>query len=169
MRRRWRVALILAVVVVGLIVFALVNRANLGATYWTARAQNCGSLALATNALVTSTADAQRVESCYAQAAAHCQPAVMVVNTVAVDSNATYTFVVEPSLTQQGVCSLAVIIDVSNGSGDNNATASCQSATQQPKALHIAACGGLGDVTLPAIHAASGTIGAPQSAPPGGL
>lgn len=169
MRRHWRVAMIVAVVVVGAIIFILVNSATLRASYWTARAQNCGSLAMASNALVTSTADAQRAESCYAHAVAKCQPAVLVVNTVNADSSASYSFVVEPSLTQSGVCSNAVVIDVSNGSGDNNAASACQSVTQTPKALNIAACGGLGDVTLPAIHAASGTIGAPQSAPPGGL
>ena len=169
MRRRWHVAGILAVVVVGAIVFVLVNSATLRASYWTARAENCGSLAMAGNALVTSTAQAQRVETCYAHAAAKCQPAVLVVNAVNASSSASYSFVVEPSFTQSGVCAIAVVQDVSDGSGDNNATSACQSVTQSPKALNIAACGGLGDVTLPAIHAASGTIGAPQSAPPGGL
>lgn len=169
MRRRWRVALIVAVVVVAGIVFVLVNSATLRASYWTARAENCGSLAMAGNALVTTSAEAQRVETCYARAAAHCQPATLIVNAVNADSSAGYTFVVEPSFTQSGVCAIAVIQDVSNGSGDNNATTSCQSVTQTPKALNIASCGGLGDVTLPAIHAAPGAIGAPQSAPPGGL
>ena len=158
MRRRWRVMLIVAAVVVTGVAFTAINSATLRATYWTARAENCGTLSLAGSALATPSSNARHAETCYAQAAARCQPAVLAVNNITADSNGTYSFLVEPSFTQSHACGIAVIIDESNGSGDNNATMSCQSVTQTDKALRFAACGELGDVTLPAIQAAIGAI-----------
>ena len=166
MRRRWRVALIVAGVVAIVLVGVLANSEALRATYWTARAENCGSLAINMNTLVTSTADAQHAETCYAQAAAHCRPAVLLVNAVDPASNATYSFLVEPPIGATGACELAAGTDVSDGTGDSNTVAPCQRVTQTPKALKFAACGGLGDVTLPAIHAGAATIGGGMPAPP---
>jgi hypothetical protein len=145
--------------VVLVLVGVLANSEGLRATYWTARAENCGSLAINLNTLVTSTSDARHAETCYAQAAAHCQPAVLVVNAVTPESNATYSFLVEPPIGSTGACELAASADVSDGSGDSTAVAPCQHVSQTTKALTFAACGGLGDVTLPADHAGAATIG----------
>ena len=164
MRRRWRVALIVAGVVALALVGVFANSESLRATYWTARAENCGSLAINMNTLVTSTADAQHAETCYAHAAANCKPAVLIVNAVDPNSNATYSFIVEPPMGATGACEIAAGADVSDGSGDSNTVAPCQHVAQTPKALTFAACGGLGDVTLPSVHAGAATIGG--GAPP---
>lgn len=167
MRRRWRVALIVAAVAVVALVGVLVNSESLRATYWTARAENCGSLAINQNVLVTSTTDAQRATTCYAQAAAHCQPAILIVNAVNPDSDATYSFLVEPPI-GAGACEIAAGADVSDASGDSNVVAPCRAVTKTTDALKLAACSGLGDVTLPAVHAGPATIGG-SSSPPSGL
>lgn len=166
MRRRWRVVLIVAAVAAIALVGVLANSEALRATYWTARAENCGSLAINMNTLVTSTADAQHAETCYAQAAAHCRPAVLLVDAVDPVSNATYSFLVEPPIGATGACELAVGADVSDGTGDSNTVAPCQHVTQTDKALTFATCGGLGDVTLPSIHAGAAVIGSSMPAPP---
>ncbi len=158
MRRRWQVGLVVAAVValVGVGVFA--NGEGLRATYWTARAANCGSLALNQQTLVTSTTDARRATTCYAQAAAHCQPAVLVVNAVTPELNATYSFLIEPPLGQTGGCELAINADVSDASGESTGVIPCQGITQTATALKFTACGSLGNVTLPTVHAGASTL-----------
>ncbi|HEX8982551.1 MAG TPA: hypothetical protein VF792_07275 [Ktedonobacterales bacterium] len=158
MRGRWRVVLVIVAVVAILLAFAFVNREGLRATYWTARGDNCGTLAVNAHALVTSTADAQRAETCYADAAAKCKSALLVVNAVNYNINATYTFLVEPPIGPTGACEIAVTEDVSATSGDNYSVSRCQGVTQTPTALKFAACGDLKDVTLPAIHAGISTL-----------
>ncbi len=158
MRGRWRVVLVIVAVVAIVLAFAFVNREGLKATYWTARGDNCGTLAVNAHALVTSTADAQRAETCYAAAAAKCQSALLVVNAVNYNISATYTFLVEPSIGASGSCEIAVTEDVSATSGDNYSVSQCQGVTQTPTALKFAACGDLKDVTLPAIQAGASTL-----------
>lgn len=158
MRRRGRVVLIIVAVVALVLAFAFINREGLTATYWTARGDTCGTLAVNAHALVTSTADAQRAETCYAEAAAKCHAALLVVNAVNYNINATYTFLVEPTIGATGSCEIAVTEDVSATSGDNYSVSRCQGVTHTPTALKFAACGDLKDVTLPAVHAGISTL-----------
>lgn len=158
MRGRWRVVLVIVAVVAIALAFAFFNRESLKATYWTARGENCGALAVNAHALVTSTADAQRAATCYAAAAAKCHSALLVVNAVNYNISATYTFLVEPSIATSDGCEIAVTEDVSATSGDNYTVSRCQGVTHVSDALKFAACGDLKDVTLPVVHAGISTL-----------
>ena len=120
------------------------------------RAASCGALHYAAGGLISSSADARRAETCFANAANQCRPATLTASVMGVDTGTVDTLVVEPPLVPWNRCQLTLsashygLVRITNPT----VTATCQSATLTADGLRVDGCGSLGDITLPAMQGA---------------
>ena len=148
-------ALIVEVALIALVFFGG-NLQQWRTGYVASHAQACGALTYAAGRLTTTTAEAQRVEACFAHADAHCQAATLSASVMGVDTGERDILVVQPPLGPFGACQ--VLLSVTRygliSMPNRTETATCGGVVLGPTRMTVSACGAIGDVTLPSTQGA---------------
>lgn len=146
-RRRWPLVALaaLAVVAGGLAVFLMTRSlpagANGGAT------QQCGTVHLARETVVSNPDEAGRAVPCFARAYARCEPATLTVTRMSIDVSTTETFTLARS---GGSCAITdAWSNTVNVQIAKTGTEHCAGLATQANGVVIRGCGALGDRQVP--------------------
>lgn len=146
--RRWPLVAVAALVVVagGLAVFLVAGPLRAGANG--GKAQQCGTVHLVRETIVSNPAEAGRAVPCFAQAYNQCKPAALTVTRMSIDVSTTETFTTARS---GGSCAITDAWSrVVNVQINKTGTEHCAGLTTRADAVLIRSCGALGDRLVPA-------------------
>ncbi len=113
----------------------------------TPHTQQCGSVKIVAGDRVTD-ASATQVENCFWQAFSHCQPAILTVITMGIDTSNTRTFTIKQSSNTCALIDQSQNFAPPNHKGPLN-TYTCASLVQQQGGLLFKSCQDDGDFSVP--------------------